>query len=511
MNKIISANINGFVFSIDEKAYEKLSQYLDSIRRKGMNHEVMTDIENRIAELFDYKIKNGKPAILDEDVVEIMAQIGSPEELGSEEGSQSEQTQAKSENNSYRSHRRLYRNEDDKIIGGVCSGIAAYFRIDPMFIRIGFAASFFMFGTGFLLYIFLMIILPKAVTPAEKLEMRGDAVDFKNLSKTIERDFKDAYHRYRPEVKTGFERFLEILVKVGAVILILFLISLFLPVSLGIFTSIGVVSWALPLMSEFIFISSLEATLFIIGLVLFFIVPLGALLYKVAQIIFKFKPMGKLMSVLIGVLWFTGFCMIAYVTYRTGNDFSHAFKVKESEKLHLNSQSRTLIIKGVGDNTDRFFDEDDFEVHLQNSEDLKEFINKSISSNVRLSISRGFEPEPVLHVIKQSSGGSKEDAMNFAKGIEYSYVFKDSVLLLDKFLSVDENQLWRNQNVRLVLELPENYEVYVDRSCHQIFKESRYSKRRKRKVSNSMYNKKLYIDEDGYLHSEKTEDTSLNN
>ena len=85
MNKIISANINGFVFNIDELAYEKLKQYLDRIKEHVRNEEVMTDIENRIAELFDYKLKNGSQAIFDRDVEDIIQQIGSPEQFGNEE------------------------------------------------------------------------------------------------------------------------------------------------------------------------------------------------------------------------------------------------------------------------------------------------------------------------------------------------------------------------------------------------------------------------------------------
>src|SRR5574343_631075 len=174
MHKIISANINGFIFSVDEKAYEHLRQYLDSIRQKVKNEEVMTDIENRIAELFDYKIKNGSQAILMKDVEEIISQIGSPEQFGGEEHEEEKTQRAETSSFQRRKYRRLYRNEDDKMIGGVCSGLAAYFGIDPMLVRVAFALSFFAFGTGFLLYIFLMVIVPKAVTPSEKLEMMGE-------------------------------------------------------------------------------------------------------------------------------------------------------------------------------------------------------------------------------------------------------------------------------------------------------------------------------------------------
>ncbi|MFN5890450.1 MAG: PspC domain-containing protein, partial [Bacteroidota bacterium] len=81
MNKILNANINGFVFPIDEGAYEQLKMYLDQLRSGIQDAEVYQDIENRIAELFNYKLKTGKQAIFESDVNDIILQVGSVDEL----------------------------------------------------------------------------------------------------------------------------------------------------------------------------------------------------------------------------------------------------------------------------------------------------------------------------------------------------------------------------------------------------------------------------------------------
>ena len=132
MNKIISANIHGFIFPIDEKAYEKLSQYLDALRLKINDTETYTDIENRIAELFDHYLKSGISAILETQVNEVIAQVGHIDEI---EVEKPVTNAPNNESNKYYKS-KLYRNPDDKVIYGVCGGIGAYLGLNSNLIRI---------------------------------------------------------------------------------------------------------------------------------------------------------------------------------------------------------------------------------------------------------------------------------------------------------------------------------------------------------------------------------------
>ncbi len=170
MKKVININFQGTVVPIEESSYELLQQYIESLRRYFANEEgrdeIINDIESRISELFQERLKGGSTCITDDDVNTIINNMGRPEQLeeaeqGESENGKSSYTNEKRSENYFQGDwswkgKRLYRDENNKILGGVCSGIAAYFGIDPVFIRILFLIS----GVGFLAYILLWIFVP---------------------------------------------------------------------------------------------------------------------------------------------------------------------------------------------------------------------------------------------------------------------------------------------------------------------------------------------------------------
>jgi phage shock protein PspC (stress-responsive transcriptional regulator) len=170
MKKIININLSGRVIPIEDSAYEKLQSYIESLRRyfakETDRDEIINDIESRIAELMNDKIRKGATHITDEDIDTIAASMGRPEDLDAAEAA-FEATEKNSKTSSQQSYtdtktkKRLFRDTGDKFIGGVCSGIAAYLNIDPSIIRILFAIiTFGGFGLGFVAYIVLWIVLP---------------------------------------------------------------------------------------------------------------------------------------------------------------------------------------------------------------------------------------------------------------------------------------------------------------------------------------------------------------
>lgn len=172
MKKVININFQGRVIPIEESAYDVLKQYVESLRRFFANEEgrdeIINDIEGRIAELFGETLKKGSTCITDEDVNKIIASMGRPEDFEGEESKvqsqlgSSEQQQSSNQRSQYEEapRGRLYRDQNDKILGGVCSGLASYLRVDPTIVRLVFALITFGAGTGILLYILLWIILP---------------------------------------------------------------------------------------------------------------------------------------------------------------------------------------------------------------------------------------------------------------------------------------------------------------------------------------------------------------
>jgi phage shock protein PspC (stress-responsive transcriptional regulator) len=186
MKKIININFHSRVIPIEETAYEILQEYIASLRRYFANEEgrdeIISDIENRFAELFSETLKKGAPCITDADVNGIIASMGRPEEF---EGEATEPTTAatgaatadaaggagtggaQQQNWQYANeHRRLYRAENDKILGGVCAGLANYLKIDPAIVRILFVLLTTGWGAGVLVYIILWMVLPTRALPA---------------------------------------------------------------------------------------------------------------------------------------------------------------------------------------------------------------------------------------------------------------------------------------------------------------------------------------------------------
>ncbi len=178
MKKIININLSGRVIPIEDSAYEKLQQYIDSLRRYFSNEdgrdEIINDIESRIAELMSDKVRKGADSITDSDVEEIISSMGRVEDFeaadqetaaagtGTGSGTAAREHQAETTYSAPKKEKgRLYRDTSDKFIGGVCSGVANYLNIDPSIIRILFAIiTFGGFGLGVLVYIILWIVLP---------------------------------------------------------------------------------------------------------------------------------------------------------------------------------------------------------------------------------------------------------------------------------------------------------------------------------------------------------------
>ncbi|MEI8098142.1 MAG: PspC domain-containing protein [Sediminibacterium sp.] len=172
MKKVININFQGRVIPIEDSAYDILKQYVDSLRKffakEEGGDEIINDIEGRIAELFSESLKKGNTCVTDDTVNGIIASMGRPEDFESNDptinaqtGSDSKQADANySFNHNEFSRGRLYRDDNDKLLGGVCSGIANYLRIDQTIVRLFFALLVFGFGTGVMLYLILWIVLP---------------------------------------------------------------------------------------------------------------------------------------------------------------------------------------------------------------------------------------------------------------------------------------------------------------------------------------------------------------
>ncbi|MDX1477997.1 MAG: PspC domain-containing protein [Saprospiraceae bacterium] len=193
MNKVLQINVGGIPFTIDDDAYRKLSTYLDELethfKYSDSSHEILSDIEARLAELLTERLK-GRDIVNIADVLATIKIMGNPNEF--------DDAYIESEPRSggrpwdVKTGKKLFRDPDNQVIGGVCSGLAAYFGIeDPIWVRLAFVIIFFTMGFGMLLYIIMWIMVPEAKTAGDRLAMMGEPANVQNIAKMIERGIDD--------------------------------------------------------------------------------------------------------------------------------------------------------------------------------------------------------------------------------------------------------------------------------------------------------------------------------
>jgi phage shock protein PspC (stress-responsive transcriptional regulator) len=164
MKKVININLSGRVIPIEESAFQILQSYIDALRNhfngEEGRDEIINDIQDRIAELLEQEIKKGSPCITDQKINETIGIMGKVEDFVKlDEREESHTNTTTTEKEITRSG--LFRNENDKVLGGVCSGIAHALKIDPVVLRILFVLFVLGWGTGILIYIILWLVLPK--------------------------------------------------------------------------------------------------------------------------------------------------------------------------------------------------------------------------------------------------------------------------------------------------------------------------------------------------------------
>ena len=228
MNKIVTVNIGGIAITIEEDAFDALRDYLKHISNHFKDtengDEIIADIEYRIGEMLSAKLSERKISIDVADVKGVAQVMGYPADFDdskaeavdesqgetttentttteNEQGKQTETTKAR---------RKLYRDPENKHLGGVIGGLAVYFDLDATILRILWLIAFFAFGLSFWVYIILWAVIPEAKTASERLEMRGESPTVESIKKNIHEEAKAAYDRVTsPETHRSVSRFTD--------------------------------------------------------------------------------------------------------------------------------------------------------------------------------------------------------------------------------------------------------------------------------------------------------------
>ncbi len=493
MNKTVTINISGIIFNIEEDAYETLKNYLSNIKKHFQHEEgcdeIVADIEARLSELLKSKTNVGKQVLLSTDVNEVIGVMGKPEDFGETTSS----NETKEETHSQQSHysnkrRRVFRDPESKVLGGVCSGIANYFDADPLWIRLALVIMFFGFGSGFLLYIVLWIIIPEAKTTAEKLEMRGEPVDVNTISKTIKdeaeniknkakdfgKDMKNEFSRHR----SGTERFVDFLHTIFSTIVTIIakLIGVFF-VFFGIVMFIGLLSVLLGFgtvdnLSVNEFINSFAGTdfhtfWFKTGLALALGIPFTMLVYKGMKMILGIKFHNRWLNISAGVFWLIGLSLSLFIGLKFIGEFSQEALLKQQVEARW-PVSDTLYIKANNN-----YSKTETDVNFSMNRD-RWLINTTAKPSVwwgrpRVKIITSENDSLYVFIMRNADGKEKAEASLRAKNISYKSSQVDSILLLDKYYSFQSSDKFRNQEVQVVIKLPKNKTVYLDNSLKNLW------------------------------------------
>lgn len=510
MNKTISVNIGGRVFNIEEDAYEKLNKYLRTIRSyftaNDSADEIISDIELRIAELFAERTTALKQAITLNDVDEIIAVMGQPEDYVDEGAEDTSYTFRSTTSRS----KRVFRDPDNKVIFGTCSGISAYFGWDPIILRAIFAILFVFFGSGLLVYIILTIIIPKAKTTAEKLEMRGEPVTVENISKKVSESFEDVKQDIKDFGKKNninegtFEgfgnqvgdfakslgnfivRILTLLVTLIGKILglalfvvgvggILFLISALFGWEFAFkYSSNGLyIEDQLRLLVEASFANPTLQTLGIIGASLLVAIPIIGMLLLGIRLLFDYRKIPGYVAVVLITLWFIALGIVASVGGRLAQDFRIETEFSESVELDFPT-SDTLFIDvsnshkpkykfKSGFSNGSFFYSADVTFPGLDSTDIV-YMGKNTFTIARNEVDTLYR----LNVSRSANGSNQKDAVENASGTKSNATLSGDSLLIHPYFAIVKGQKLRNQGVSYTLLVPVGKSVHFNEGSRAV-------------------------------------------
>lgn len=326
MKKTLTVNLNGRVFNIDEDAYNLLDNYIRNLRiyfrkEEGFS-EIIADFEGRIEELFSEHIRSGYEVISIDQVESVIQKVGKPEDFG-EMNTSSEIFEEKKEQEApkqsfpgeKKTRKRLYRNIDNKLVGGVFSGIAAYFGWDETPVRL--AGLIFLivltpaYGWGIWLYLILWIIIPPARTAQQKLEMRGEEVSIENIGKVVSGGTVSGNSNggCLGSILDFFASLLKVIL-VGLGILIgfplIFALIIVLIVIFAVLLGVGGGLMALPFGIAGIELGNItfaHPTLTLIASILVAGIPLLSLIYWIVAHLAKLSPMTKSIKIAGIIVW----------------------------------------------------------------------------------------------------------------------------------------------------------------------------------------------------------------
>jgi len=498
MKETIKINLNQRLFDLDADAYQKLKDYLDSLMNyfKATSEEaedILQDIEQRIAELLQNKLGSTKQVVTLNDIEEVIRLMGTADDFAREADLQDDIGADQNETNgdesstaSHKQHRRLYRDIDNNILSGVCSGIASYFNVDTVWIRLAFILLLLFNGVGFLVYAILWIAMPGARTTAQKLQMKGKAVTIENIQQSVKNEFtkvKDNISNfsksesYKRVQHTAAETFSVI----GNVFIVFFkvilgIIGIAFAIA-GIVLLIGLITtlvaggsffdWNLHFfpLREYVFPMMHSFSLFGIALSLVILIPVVAILVGLIKLIFNVRSHNSILTAFAWTFWVLALVFVIASIASDEKFISYSYKYSENKTVDIPA-NKVLYIELEEDTWSKNGTE---QYSIFGKEIIHNEYNDLCYIRPQIEFISFEKNEPELMVEHMAAIPTFKRELR--DELQYYWHLNDSVLLLDEYFSIDEDCVWQLPGVRITIFLPEEQLVVVDRDIKKLVKD----------------------------------------
>jgi len=495
MNKVLNINLGGYPLTIDDDAYEYLKAYLENIRvrfhESEGREEIMRDIEMRLGELLTTELGTRRIIMLP-DVEEVVRIMGKPEDFGGEPSAANTNTARAKKSTpgtgdgifGIKPGRRLFRDMEDKVAGGVCSGFASYLGIgDPLWVRLAFVIFTFV-SAGFWIpaYLIFWVLIPEAKTAADRLSMRGEPINVDNIAREIEVGFgslgaqmgslgEEAKMQGRETagqinaalagivefIGKAFAWVVRFFGKFGIVVLVLAGIALMFTLLTTWIAGIWAFFAALPVIGYFSPFSMGVNYLAAGNLLLLVTIPIVGLIMTYASLLFKVKAPGWV-SVVLGVVWTINLFALLALGGSAMQSYSQQSAVSTDISLS-NLPSDTLRVYSEDSKLSTVFNDEEFEWDGRFLQDDEAF---SFPNNVQIRVKKSTNGQFKVVQTVSARGSTNMEARDFALRTSFPMVLEGDSLYIPQAFDLKKGQAWRNQKVFIMIEMPVGKSITFD-------------------------------------------------
>ena len=489
MKKTVKINIGGIIFHLDEDAYQILQNYLTAINNRFASSdegkEIITDIENRIAEILQSKISEQKQVIIRADIDEIIEIMGRPEDFEDTE------EDAKENHQTYTASKRLYRDPDNRILGGVCSGIATYLNIDPLIIRLLFLILIFAYGIIGIIYIVLWALLPAAHTTAQKLEMRGENFKISDIEKNVRKEYDTVKENLRNIKNTrdydrtrnffdglvfaigAFFRFIfKLVVAVLGLAMIIAGVGFLIGLTGTIIIGEPFMPWNNIILDNHVMVPDMiraftdPNTLWILAVsaILVVFIPLFAIVYGGFKLLLGIRPNDRAFAAVGFTAWVLSLIVLIVLGGSQVKNF--AISVKDENVIEIEEPAnKTLYLKAREDHPVKkskfyIFDSEFSLLYDKDDED-------HLYAYPEIDIIQGYSDKIEIEIRKEGRGRDRSRAITNTSEIDYYCSQQDSIIWFDPYYSLSGDNRWTFPQVDITVRVPEGFILYIDESLEE--------------------------------------------